>query len=196
MIRQQNAGPAAARNRGLERCRSEFVVFVDADDELMPNNLACKFAMFSAPDLVAAFAGFTAISPDGRRFASTWRDYLGPLEPGLIGRRGGLPGGLPLYMFRTAALKEISGLDEDLRIMEDFDAIIRLGRAGGCFVGSNEPIYIRHIRPFSVSRGSSLRLFADTLKFLSKARRENYFGRMELLRRCLQAIVRVIPRRR
>lgn len=38
--RQDNAGPAAARNRGMALSQGRWLLFLDADDELLPNALA------------------------------------------------------------------------------------------------------------------------------------------------------------
>jgi glycosyltransferase involved in cell wall biosynthesis len=40
ILRQENRGPAAARNRGLSAANGEFVYFVDSDDLVLPHGLS------------------------------------------------------------------------------------------------------------------------------------------------------------
>jgi glycosyltransferase involved in cell wall biosynthesis len=51
-VRQNNAGPAAARNLGLNLAQGEFVAFLDADDLWHPEKLRRQMARFQArPEL-------------------------------------------------------------------------------------------------------------------------------------------------
>src|SRR5213079_2156038 len=49
-VTQTNRGPAAARNVGLTRLGTDAVVFLDADDLLLPGALACRARLLAGVD--------------------------------------------------------------------------------------------------------------------------------------------------
>lgn len=59
IVRQENLGPGAARNRGAQESRSECVTFLDADDELLPDFLAQNIGnLHSSADCAMSLCGF------------------------------------------------------------------------------------------------------------------------------------------
>lgn len=59
VIRQQNAGECAARNRGLEESRGDWVAFLDADDIWEPTKLEKQLEMASRfPETILVHTGY------------------------------------------------------------------------------------------------------------------------------------------
>lgn len=75
-----NGGPAKARNRGLDAVEpgTEYVMFADADDELLPD--AVEYAMAGAQGADMVFFGFTIVAASG-----ACRSYCEPEQ--LLDRR-------------------------------------------------------------------------------------------------------------
>ncbi len=66
-IRQHNQGAAAARNRGVSEGRGEYLLFLDADDRLLPDALKMfRHFLSSNGQCGMVIAGHRSIHPDGR----------------------------------------------------------------------------------------------------------------------------------
>jgi glycosyltransferase involved in cell wall biosynthesis len=121
VLRQANAGPSAARNRGLRQARCELVTFLDSDDRWADNALARLAKGFvDAP-------GVDVVQGHVRRF-----EACGPIGCGgerLLGSPY-LGFNVGAMMARREALLACGLFDERLWHSEDVDLIIRLHEHG------------------------------------------------------------------
>lgn len=66
-ICQENAGPGVARNQGLARASADFVVFLDADDQLLPEGVADVVAYLDGhPNVDVLVSAHLSQDPRGR----------------------------------------------------------------------------------------------------------------------------------
>jgi alpha-1,6-rhamnosyltransferase len=117
LVRQENQGPAAARNAGLAVAQAPYVALHDADDLLPANKLRIQIGYLEEHPEVACVLG-----------RQEWIDPP-PWLPrdAFYGELGGIP--LPSAVFRTAALRELGGFDPSFRTGEDVDLLMRLREA-------------------------------------------------------------------
>jgi len=122
-----NAGLAAARNRGFAEARAPSVLLLDADDTLLPHAPASLAAALEA-DAAAAFAyGFVARSgPEGDALLGT-----APWDPALFRHGNYIP--VSCSLVRRTAWQRAGGYSADGLLelgWEDMDFWLRLAEAG------------------------------------------------------------------
>jgi glycosyltransferase involved in cell wall biosynthesis len=126
LLRQDNRGPSAARNTGLRSCMTSHVVFLDADDRLLPTALEAGLACLEAhPSCAFVYGGHRRISDDGQplgeeKYTPVGEDAHRTL---LRGNRVGPPASA---LFRRDCLLALNGFDESLRRSEDSDLYLRI----------------------------------------------------------------------
>lgn len=68
VVHKSNGGASSARNLGIRETAGDYLIFLDADDQLAPSALAALRAHLAAqPQTRLVIGGHIAVSPDGRR---------------------------------------------------------------------------------------------------------------------------------
>jgi hypothetical protein len=120
-----NAGQVAARNRGLEQARGEWIGFLDDDDLWAPDKLRRQLDAARAADAGLAYSGCLMIDEALEIIDSQHApDPDGILDEILC--RQALPGGASNMIVKTEIARRVGGFDPRLKVAEDWDMWIRL----------------------------------------------------------------------
>lgn len=132
LLRQPNAGAAAARNTGIAATTAPLIAFLDADDRWLPDFLAQQLAAFDRdPQLDLSYTDGVYIGDTplaGRTFMSTCPSTGAVTLERLLAQECTVL--LSAVVVRRDAVLDTGGFDVALRRGQDFDLWLRMARRG------------------------------------------------------------------
>jgi glycosyltransferase involved in cell wall biosynthesis len=128
-VRQENKGVASARNTGIGLARGEFIAFLDADDQWLPEKIAKQLEAFKRnAEVGAVHSDLWYWHPGtGNKLARKLgrEKFTGDCYANFFGENRVLTSSI---MVRKACFDKVGLFDENLRLAEDWDMWARIAR--------------------------------------------------------------------
>ena len=133
VVLDENVGPAGARNAGLARVATPFVVFVDSDVVVEANAIPLLLRHFADPRLAMIAPRVLGFEAPGANWITRYEDARSSLDVGheaSIVRPRSRVTWLPAACLAARVDALGAGFDPSLRVAEDVDLVWRLVEAG------------------------------------------------------------------
>jgi glycosyltransferase involved in cell wall biosynthesis len=128
-IVQENRGLAAARNAGLAQCRGDLVVFLDADDRLLPDAIETGARLLASNPSLGFTVGFTRlISREGLPRPTTNQPMCAEEDGYAALLRRNTIRNPATVVFRRRLVDAVGGFASGADACADYDLYLRISR--------------------------------------------------------------------
>lgn len=158
VMHQENAGAGAARNHAINAARQEFLAFIDADDEWLPEKLSRSMDVMLGGDFTLVAHDFYQITGDGDVQIECARRFNEADDPFVALYQKGFIPSITVVIRRADALA-VGGFDDSLRNAQDFELwLALLSRPGATFTIFDEPLARYSNNPIGIMSFTDRRL--------------------------------------
>ena len=128
-IRQDNQGLAGARNTGIRESKGSYLVFLDADDRLLPDALKVGVEWLKARPECAFVSGlYRLIAADGSPLPPIREQPCPDKEQYMEMLRGEYIITPAVIMHRRSVFEAVGGFDSSVNAAADYDLCLRVAR--------------------------------------------------------------------
>ncbi len=158
LIVQENAGPAAARNRGFAASHGEIVAFHDADDLMTPDKLAVQVGeLLANPAIGCVLAGQELQVEEGAELPF-WAEgskvpTVMPPKPEEFAEEPDVH--TMTMVVRREVFERVGGFDEEMRAAEDIDWLLRAAEDGVEFARLPHVLLRRRVHSASLTQDAA-----------------------------------------
>jgi len=161
LITGRKRGASAARNEAVRHAVKIWLLFLDADDLILPTHLATMLAAAASSPADLIYCGGAKMAFDGRIDQAEIPPQADHFK--LLASQNLFH--IHACLVRRATFEKFGGFDEKLATCEEWDLWQRLARAGAVFAGVEEALTLYRLRPRSLSRNVET-LFEDACKVI------------------------------
>lgn len=165
VVSEPQKGVCVARNTGIRMSRFDWLLFLDADDWILPQHLERMTGVLAAnSSFDAVYCAWSRVSEDGKRLGEHYWHESGNLFPAFAYTCAFC---IHACVVRRSVVESLGGFDTSLVTCEDWDLWQRIARTGARFGAVHEVLSLYRMRQASASN-NGFRLFTDGLRVIER----------------------------
>jgi glycosyltransferase involved in cell wall biosynthesis len=167
-VRERNSGMAGARNVGIRHTNGDFLVFLDADDRLLPEAIETGVRMLDEhPECAAAIGAYHRTSHEGRRLDTHSQPAVRSEQYAQL-MRDNWAGFPARAIYRRALFEHVRGFDANVDAAADFAFNLAVAREFP--ICSHEALVAEHREHGHNISDNAAKMLVETLRALRQQR--------------------------